>query len=203
MKAKRTSQLLKNIVTAPDDGRISVGEFVKQLGDRSFALVILIFSLPNSLPVPGIPGFSTITGLPILFVALQIMFGRESIWLPRKVARVRFSHRSMTKIIGKAIPAVLWLEKLLRPRLSFLCEGLGERFIGLLILLMASILCLPVVGGNFLPGFAISLLALTLLEKDGFFALFSTAFTIGSLSFMYKLIAFVLAGLHKWMLGLF
>jgi hypothetical protein len=61
---KRTSDLLKEIRDLPDQGMVTIGTFVDMLGDRSFSLCILIFSLPNSLPVPGIPGFSTITGCP-------------------------------------------------------------------------------------------------------------------------------------------
>src|SRR5687768_2949363 len=88
---KRTSDLLRDIADQPDHGTISVGRFVELLGDRSFALCILIFSLPNSLPVPGIPGFSTITGVPILLIALQIVFGRKAIWLPPKIAAKSFT----------------------------------------------------------------------------------------------------------------
>jgi len=200
---KRTSELLRDIAASHEDGEISIGECVARMGDRSFALAILVFSLPNSLPVPGIPGFSTITGIPILLIALQIIAGRQSIWLPHRVAEKKFQQAFLAKIVRKALPVVLWLERWLKPRLSFVCEGWGERLIGLLIFVMAAILALPIVGGNFLPGFAISLLALSLLEKDGLFASFAISFCVGSIYFMYKIVAYVLGAAMHWLFSLF
>jgi hypothetical protein len=200
---KRTSDLLKDIANAPDHGQISIGRFVEMLGDRSFALSILIFSLPNSLPVPGIPGFSTLTGIPILLIALQIMFGRSAIWLPEKVAEKHFSHAIIVKIVNKALPVISWLERYIKPRMTFMCESLGERAIGFLIVVMSIILALPIVGGNFLPGFSISLMALALLENDGIFAIFSMVFALCSVYIMYEIIYFVLSLAIKWMLGFF
>lgn len=199
---KRTSHLLQEIAHAPDHGHITVGQFVQMLGDRSFALSILIFSIPNSLPVPGIPGFSTITGIPILLIALQIVFGRKAIWLPKKVAEKQFSHAVIVKIIKKALPIILWIERFVRPRLTPICESYGERLIGVLMAAMAAILSLPIVGGNFLPGFSISLMALALLENDGIFALFGMFFTVGSIYIMFKIIAFVVLAIIGWFTGL-
>lgn len=191
---KRTSDILQGILDSPDHGEITVGDFVAKLGERSFALIILIFSLPNALPLPGIPGVSTVTGLPIMFIAMQMIWGRNAIWLPRKLAEKKFHQAMMTKIIGKALPSVLWLEKLLHPRMTALCTSYGERLIGLLIVLMAVILALPILGGNFLPGFCISLLALALLENDGFFAAISIAITLAGFVLMYQVIALVFTG---------
>lgn len=196
------SDLLKQIAQLPDRETISIGEFVSMLGDRSFALAILIFSLPNSLPIPGIPGFSTITGLPILFIALQMVAGRTKIWLPRRVSEKTFSYQFLKKIINKSIPPILWLERFLHPRLTNICGPVGERFIGFLIVIMASVLVLPIVGGNFLPGASISLLALALLENDGAFASFSISFCIASLWLMYSIIVWVLKTLLAWAMTL-
>lgn len=199
---KRTSDLLKEIIHLPDEGTITISRFFAMLGDRSFALFILIFSLPNSLPVPGIPGFSTITGLPILLIALQVTFGQKNIWLPNKVAQTSFSHQVVSKILLKALPMIMWLERFIKPRVVFLCEGFGERFIGFMILIMASILVLPIVGGNFLPGFSISLMALALLENDGLFAIFSVLVTITSLVVMIEIIYFVFEAAANWILSI-
>jgi hypothetical protein len=127
--------------------------------------------------------------VPILLIALQIVCGRHAIWLPHKVANKSFKQSIVVKIVEKALPIIIWLERFVRPRLTFLCDGLAERVIGLLIVAMALILSLPIVGGNFLPGFAISLMALALLENDGIFAVLSAAFTVGSVYLMLEIIA--------------
>jgi hypothetical protein len=64
-----------------------------------------------------------------------------------------------------------WLEraeKLLRPRVSALALPPVEYGVGLVCLLLAIVLVLPIPLGNMLPALAISLLALGLLERDGF-----------------------------------
>lgn len=194
MHQKRASQLLENIHKLLKEDAITVHDFVTLLGDRSFALCILIFSLPNSLPLPGIPGFSTLTGIPIIIIALQMLWGKQTIWLPKRLAEKEISQGLIARFIEKSIPHIARLEKILHPRLTFFCT---ERVIGLLIAFMAIILSLPIVGGNFLPGFSISLLAIAMLERDGIFALLSIGFCLLSIGLMYQLLEWVfLAAYH-------
>jgi hypothetical protein len=198
LEDNRSSDLLKKIAANYQQDTISIGEFVMLLGDRSFALAILIFALPNAIPVPGIPGFSTITGLPILIIAVQIAMGRDAIWLPKKIASKRFSHGFLVGIIHKALPLMHGIEKFLKPRWVLLCEGKSERIIGGLIVVLAFILALPIPGGNFLPGLSIALLSLALLENDGLFAIIASLVSVGSILFMYKVITFVISSLISW-----
>lgn len=180
--------MLRKILKESNEDNISVGRFTSLLGDRAFALTILIFSLPNSLPIPGIPGLSTITGVPIILIALQIIAGRHTIWLPKKVADKEFSQAMLAKVITKALPVVVWIERFLKPRFLIMTQGVIERLMGVLILSMALILSLPIIGGNFLPGFCISLMALSILERDGLLAAFAMALTVGSIVFMYNIV---------------
>ena len=185
----KTSYLLRNIMKSSEEkDQVKVGEFISALGDRSFCLAILVFSLPNSLPIPGIPGFSTITGLPITFIAMQMVLGRKSLWLPKKIAEKQFSSRALAKMLSKAIPAVERLERLLKPRWLALTSPLGERFLGVLMVVLSLIIALPIPGGNFLPGLSMSLIALAMLERDGIFLMGAVCFALGSIVFMYKII---------------
>jgi len=188
--SSRTSTIIRHIIVHSDEqDTISLGEFMHLLGDRAFCLAILIFSLPNSLPVPGIPGFSTITGLPITFIAMQMLVGRPTIWLPKKLAEKTFSRKSLAGLLTKALPAVVWLEKYLRPRLLPVTSVWGERLLGFMFVVLSLIIALPIPGGNFLPGFSMSLLALGMLERDGLFLLAAITFSVASVVFMVKIIA--------------
>lgn len=201
---KKTSEILQEIIdSSKQGGTISIGEFVGYLGDKAFFLAILIFSLPNSLPVPGIPGFSTITGLPITFIALQIVLGRQTIWLPKKAAAKSFSREGLGRLLSKALPAVVWLEKYLRPRWLWMSGPLGERLLAVLIVVCSLIIALPIPGGNFLPGLAMSLIALGLLERDGILLAASATFAIASIIFMYKIIELFFRGVAKAVRSLF
>lgn len=194
VSTKRTSEILQAVIDRSGSGSLSVGEFIATLGDRSFGLAILIFALPNSLPIPGIPGFSTITGVPIILLGLQMLLGRRSVWMPRKVSRVRFSGETMSKVLAKALPFVIWLEKYLRPRLHYVCSPYGERLLGLLLAVLAAIISLPIPLGNFLPGISITLLALGLLERDGLFISAAAVLSLTTIIFMSTVIVIFFQG---------
>lgn len=198
---RRTSAILQSVIDHDHDDTISIREFTTLVGDRAFALVILVFSLPNSLPVPGIPGFSTITGLPILFIGIQMLLGRDVIWLPKWLAEKEFSMASLKKVLGIAIPYVIKLERVLKPRLPIILSPLGERVVGLWIVVLTCILVLPIPGGNFLPGLSITILALSFLEKDGLATLLGLIFSAASLVFMIEIIKLgfkaMVSGFHK------
>ena len=55
----------------------------------------------------------------------------------------------------------------MRPRLRFVSNGVSQRLVGGLCLILAIVLMLPIPLGNMLPPFAICLLALGVLEQDG------------------------------------
>lgn len=197
--ASRTSELLEEIISTPNaTGVLTIGQVTKMLGGRAFALVILLFALPNSIPIPGIPGFSTITGLPITFIALQMVLGRSSIWLPGKLAYKQFSQEGLAKYIRKAMPYIVKLERYLCPRWGVVCSPLAERLIGLLFVVLSLIIALPIPGGNFLPGLAMSLIALGLLERDGLFVSCACGFAVVSIVLMYQFIILAVKTALSW-----
>lgn len=191
---RHTSEVLNEIIEKCSQGTISLGDFVRILGDRAFGLVILVFSLPNSLPIPGIPGFSTITGLPITFFAMQMLLGQKVLWLPKKLAKREFSGPSMTKVLRKALPVVMWIEKFLKPRLFFVSSPAGERLLGLFMVVLSLIIALPIPLGNFLPGVSMSVLAIGLVERDGIFLLGGMVVSIATVLFMSTVITLFFKG---------
>lgn len=181
---KRTSDVLSTlIVDTEGDGDITIQEVLRLLGDRAFGLAILVFSLPNSLPIPSPPGFSAITGIPIILIALQMVMGRSTPWLPPKVRKYSFSRAKFAHFLSKALPYIRKLERLLHPRLAFMSSKPGERLTGAVFVLLAIMLSLPIPFGNFLPGLSMSLIALGLLERDG--ALMLAGITGGLLASLF------------------
>jgi hypothetical protein len=148
--------------------RISIGDLLAALGDRATAALLFIFAFPNVLPTP--PGTSTILGAPLIFLAAQLMLGRTP-WLPAFVAKRSMTRADFTSLVKRIVPWLVRAENLLRPRLAGLAKPPMEQLIGLLSLLLAVVLVLPIPLGNVLPALAISLLALGVLERDGFWVL--------------------------------
>ncbi|AOF87764.1 exopolysaccharide synthesis, ExoD family protein [Hydrogenophaga sp. RAC07] len=144
--------------------RISVGDLLAALGDRAIGALMFFFAAPNILPVP--PGVSTLLGAPLLFLSAQLMLGMRP-WLPGVITRRSISRDDLATLVRRIVPWLAKAEKLLKPRASVLVRPPVEYFVGLVCLVLAAILMLPVPLGNTLPALAISLLALGVLERDG------------------------------------
>ena len=148
--------------------RIAVSDLLAALGDRAVAALLFVFAVPNVLPVP--PGTSAILGAPLVFLAAQLAFGRRP-WLPAVIARRTMSRSDFAALVRRIGPWLARAERLLRPRMVWLAQPPMEYLVGLVCLLLAVVLVLPVPLGNMLPALAISLLALGVLERDGLWIL--------------------------------
>lgn len=151
---------------AHDDSRerISIGDLLEALGDRALAALLFVFAVPNVLPVP--PGTSAILGAPLVFLAAQLAFGRRP-WLPGVIATRTMTRADFAALVRRISPWLARAERLLRPRLTGLALPPMEYLVGLVCLLLAIVLVLPVPLGNMLLALAISLLALGIMERDG------------------------------------
>lgn len=168
--------------------RVRVQDITDSLGQRSFGFILLIFALPNSLPILGIPGVSTITGLPMLFVAVQMALGHQRVWLPRWIANSSLATTDFQGLIRKVCPWLQRIEKLMRPRLTFLTLGNAERWLGAFCVLLAFLLVLPIPLGNLLPALGILFIALGLIESDGVCVLAGIAIGAAAWAFLSGLV---------------
>ncbi len=163
---RRTSQLLREFVASETGPRISLGALRDALDDRGFGVLLFIFALPNLLP-DNIPLLSAVLGLPLVLLAAQLSYGRHKPWFPDWLAERSFPRHGFTAIVMHALPYLERTERLLKPRLTVLLSWTGERFIGVALLVFAIALTLPIPFGNWLPAFAIAIVGLALVEKDG------------------------------------
>ncbi len=148
--------------------RVSVGDIMVALHDRAIGAMILVFALPNVVPMP--PGTSAILGLPLLFLTAQLTFGRRP-WLPKAIADRSIDRLHFAAVVRRIAPWMGRAERLLRPRLQALARPPFEYLVGAVCLLLSIILFLPIPMGNIPPAIAICLFALAILERDGLWVL--------------------------------
>jgi hypothetical protein len=160
----KLSAILTEIASDAARDRVSVGDLLRTMHGRAIAALMLIFAFPNILPSP--PGTSGILGLPLVYLASQMMLGRLP-WLPGFIANRSVAREDFGAMVSRFSPVLARAERLLRPRLPFLVNSGTERIIGAICLALAVILLLPIPFGNMLPALAISIFALALLERDG------------------------------------
>ena len=161
---RKFSEILTEIAADESLERVSVGDLMGAMGDRAFGPLLFVFALPNILPSP--PGTSGLLGIPLVFLSMQLMFGRKP-WLPGIIAARSMTREGFAGIIHRATPWLAKAERMLTPRLGFLIHPPAEYVIGALCLLMAVVLALPIPFANSVPAFTVCLFALGILERDG------------------------------------
>lgn len=182
-RSPRTSELLAALVTAHSAERIELGELVHALRNRAFGLTILLFGIPNCLPMP--PGIPVICGVILCLVGIQMAIGRDELWLPGWLAARSFSRDLLERIIGRALPWVQRFEGYSRPRQELFTGPTARRVIGLMVVVLGLELMLPIpIFGNLPPGVAVCILGLGLVERDGAFIIAGTVATLISLGVM-------------------
>lgn len=161
-----------------------LGEIVALLGKRSFGIVLVLFGLPNLLPVPGLP---ILCGVIVGVVAFQMLLGKESLVLPAWLGERRVSRKNLQRVLDRSESTLRWFERIMRPRLLILTGAIGQRVLGALLLLLALALMSPIpFFGGIPPGIAVILFGLALAERDGIFVIaggiatvFALIFTVG------------------------
>ncbi len=159
----RLSQLLPRLAEGQEE-RISIGDIISRLEGRAHTTLLVLFALPNVLP--AIPGTSAITGMPLVYLALQMTLGQRP-WLPAFIANRSFSRTGLATVMDQAKPWLERSERFLHPRLGALTRGRIERVIGVLMLLLAFAVVLPIPFGNMIPALGIIFFSLGLMEEDG------------------------------------
>jgi hypothetical protein len=174
------SSILRELAEDRTRQRITVDEFCAVFKDRALGALIFVFAAPNVLPIP-LPGISALMGLPLLFLTLQLTFGRSVPWLPGWIGQRSFERTDLSSLVSRIDSWLVKLETYLRPRLVVLLHPPGERIVGLVGLVLAAVLFLPIPLGNMLPGLALALAGLAIMERDGVILIVAGVIALASL----------------------
>ncbi len=146
--------------------RIALSEMVDRIdGDEGAGPVLFVLTLPVLLPLP--PGVSMVMALPILLVAPQVMVGRKKLWLPAWLGMRTIKHADLVKLLGKVMPTLQRVERVVHPRLGMLTGRVGEMLAGFACTLIGVILVLPIPFANLLPSWSLGAFSLGLTRRDG------------------------------------
>jgi hypothetical protein len=182
-----TSELLEGIREQGGDERLSLGEVVEATKGRAHGLILVILALPEAIPMVGL---SAILAVPI-FVLGGIMAVRGSNPpIPEWVRERSIPRDKADGAIRRTVPAIRWLERFSRPRWSRFAEA--GRLQGMVCLVMAVVLAIPIPGVNIMAAFAVAGIGLGILQGDGLLILIAAV--VGLLA----VIAFVAVLTGAW-----
>ena len=168
-------------------GDVTVRCIRNALADRSLATFLVFTCLINMLPFP--PGSTVVLGVPIVIVALQMVAGRPTVWLPNFFLKRSLSPRAFASMTRRLIPLLKMLERWVRPRAwPFASRPQAERIVGLIALVLGVAVILPVPFGNWLPAFACAICGLALSERDGMWLAIGVGLGIISVAIIFGVI---------------
>lgn len=179
---KRLKEVLDCInETAQKNDPVSLEVVVDAFGRKSFAPFLLLAGLviiaPGVGDIPTVPSFM---GLIVIFVAVQLLFGRETLWLPQWMLNRKVKSKKLTKMVSWLRKPAKVVDKGLSTRLTLLTGKIGQYVIAL----MCIVISLATPPMEFVPfsaklaGAALTAFGLALLASDGLFALFAGIFTM-------------------------
>jgi hypothetical protein len=160
----RTSDLLDDLKSAGDGDRITLGEIVAASGGRAHGLVLLILSLPETVPMIGL---SAILAAPIFVLGAAMVVRGDEPPIPGWVRRRSLRRDRVEGAVRKTRRAVRWLDHVSKPRLPRLANS--GRLQGAICVLMAAVLAIPIPGINILAAFSVAGTGLGILQRDGLF----------------------------------
>ncbi|WCR57562.1 exopolysaccharide biosynthesis protein [Wolbachia endosymbiont of Ctenocephalides felis wCfeJ] len=163
---KLASDILKEVADTNDD-KVTLFDIKAALQERGFGILIIIFSLPLSVPIPVPPGYTTILSIPLILFSLQLLFGFHSPWMPNWLERKSFQRSTLALVVEKTSPALKRIEKFMKPRMFFIFYGPGEKILAFIMLLCALSIAIPLPLTNFIPAIGTTLISLGIMSKDG------------------------------------
>jgi hypothetical protein len=185
---RSASDVLLELVRAFPRERISIQDLIDGLGDRSWGFTLLLFGLLSAIAI--IPFLATVAAVPLLFFGLQMFLGYRTPWLPGFIAKRDLARADLEAVLVRGKPFMARIERICRPRLTFLINRSSERVLGLLVFVLATIIALPGPFTNFPPGMAIVFMSIAIIERDGLMLLVGLITSVIALYLGWLVLAF-------------
>lgn len=169
--AKLSTELQRFFFDEERPSQITLTDVLLLAGERIFGFLFVILAFPSALPVPA-PGYSTPFGFLIFLLALQLIRGAKSPWIPQKLVNHPIELSMVQGVLRAGLPWLKRIEVLSRPRLPVVCTSLpGRTLIGVAVVLSGISMMIPIPGTNTLPAVGIFMTGFGLLEDDGVISL--------------------------------
>lgn len=161
---------------------VSVGALMHQFGRRSFGPLLLVPALIGLTPLGAIPLLPSAMAVVVILIAGQLLIGLRHFWLPRVLLERTVPRDKLDTAIEKTRPVAAVVDRLLRPRLTWLTRAPFVYPAALVCVLVAlTVPPLEVVPFACALSFlSIGLFALALTADDGLLTLLAFAVALGA-----------------------
>jgi hypothetical protein len=179
-----SSRVLEQVIGQAPADYFTVGWLTSTLQQRSFGFIMLFLGLLATIPVG-----STLPGLMLAAMAVQLLGGRSEPVFPDFIRTHRLPTSHLRRLGGRAVRLLTYFEKAVHPRGPMIFEAM-KPVVGVVVLLLTAVLLLtPVPLSNVAPAIVIALMSLAYVEDDGLLL---------CISLIAAIILFVIASAAIW-----
>ncbi len=165
--AKLSVELQRYFFEQEREPLVKLADILSLAEERIFGFLLIILAIPSALPIPA-PGYSTPFGILIFVLAVQLLAGAKSPWLPQRMMNSSIELKTAQNFVSAAIPWLRRIEAITRPRMTYICTSLpGRVLIGSAIALMGISMMIIIPGTNTLPAIGVFVTGFGLQEDDG------------------------------------
>jgi hypothetical protein len=163
------------------EGEKTLGSLIELFEEKAFALIFILLMGVPALPLPtggATHVFEVVTAL----LALQLIIGRDAIWLPQRWRRLQLAGKNREKFLRGLTKMIRRLERFSKPRLRFLFNHkVSNSVFGLLVVggTVGAFVAPPFTGLDTLPALGVVLLSLAVLLEDFVIAVVGIAIGVG------------------------
>jgi hypothetical protein len=150
------------------DGEKTLGTLIELFESKSFALLFVLLLGVSALPLPT-GGATHVFEIIAMLLALQLIAGRDEIWLPERWRNLDLGDGRRRGFLTKLKNTIRRLERFSRPRATFLFDHrLSNIAFGLTVLGLAAaaFLAPPFTGLDTLPSLGVVVLSLAVVLED-------------------------------------
>jgi hypothetical protein len=145
--------------------RIDLGNIVRTLGDSTPGVMLLVLALPAFVPT-GLP-IAAPAGAAMMVIGALMVGGRTKVTMPSWLARRSLTRAQFGYLVKFTAPVMAQLERLLTPRLAWMLKRRQLRIVGIMVTMNGLLILLPIPFGNSIPAFAVMVMALGMMLRDG------------------------------------
>jgi hypothetical protein len=165
-KATRPSARLRRFMLAERGKVMTVGGLLHAFGARAPGVLLMILGVFLIIPKAGLP-VGAFAAAGIALIAIQLFMNKGGLAVPAQFAARELPRKTTRRVLLFSFRRFRWLEKYLKPRMGNFTSRAMQPLLGVVILLLAAVIALPIPFGDMIPGVAVLLIGAGLVIGDG------------------------------------
>ncbi|MBK6702911.1 MAG: exopolysaccharide biosynthesis protein [Caulobacteraceae bacterium] len=161
---------------------LTLEEILDSVGRRSYGPLLLVIGLFAISPATIIPGMTWLAAALTMLVAGQMALGLPSIWLPKMALQAQLPRNAVRSGIEKGRGAARVIDKVLKPRLTFLSKPPFVNLVAVMVI-AAALITFPlglIPFAPLAPGLAVVFFGLGMVARDGLWLALGTGVMAGT-----------------------